>query len=195
MMKSNYREIWATPIAEYYLDDITIHNELVNIINNTSWGGDDSMNLFKEPCRFSEWVLDCVKDYTSKFNYPLKSASIQRGWCVLQHPFYDTFIHTHYTADIAAVYYVDVIPEHPPLEVIDPRPAHNFNMVHRKLCDGVNVGSGFSSIQIPVATHKLILHPGYLHHGVSYNLTDKTRTVVAMNVMAKRDLSVKRFTC
>jgi len=193
MTKSNYRELWATPIAEYWLSDMTIHEELTNIVANVSWDGDDSMNLFKTPCRFSQWVLECVTDYVSKFNYPMKSCEIQRGWCTTQHPLHDNFIHTHYSVDVAAVYYLDTIPEHPPLEIFDPRPAHNFNMAHRKMADG-NIASGFCSIQAKPEKYKLLMHPGYLRHGVTHNLTDVPRSAVAMNILTKRDHSIKNIT-
>ena len=192
-MKSNYTEIWATPIAEYWLEDYSLHEELLNIVNDVEWNGDDTMNLFSKPCRFSEWVLHCVEDYVARFNFPMKYCEIQRGWCTTQHPLHDNFIHTHYTADIAAVYYLDTVPEHPPLEILDPRPGHNFNMCHRKMADG-NIASGFSSIQIKPETYKLVMHPGYLRHGVTHNLTNIPRSAVAMNILTKRDHSVKMVT-
>jgi len=194
-MKSNYREIWATPIAEYWLEDMSIHNELKALVEHKyqTYTGHDSMNLFDEPCRFSEWVHDCVKDYTSKFNYPMVSSTIQRGWCTTQHPLHDNFIHTHYHVDIAAVYYLETIPEHPPLEIFDPRPAHNFNMVHRQMADG-NIASGFCSIQAPAEKFKLLMHPGYLRHGVTHNLTNVSRAAVAMNIATKRDSSIRNVT-
>jgi uncharacterized protein (TIGR02466 family) len=193
MKNSNYIELWATPIGEYWLDDQSIHLELVDLINNVEWDGDDTMNLFKQPSRFSDWVLECVKDYVSRFNYPLKSCEIQRGWCTTQYPLHDNFIHTHYAVDIAGVYYTHAIPEHPPLEILDPRPAHNFSMCHRKMADG-NIASGFSSIQIKPENYKLILHPAYLRHGVTHNLTNVPRSAVAMNIITKRDHSIKNVT-
>jgi uncharacterized protein (TIGR02466 family) len=194
-MKNNYRELWSTPIAEYWLEDMSIHEELQQHVFHKyeTYQGHDTMNLFDEPCRFSNWVLECVKDYTSKFNYPLKQAAITRGWCSTQFPLHDNFIHTHYSVDIAGVYYIDTIPEHPSLEIFDPRPSHNFNMVHRKMADG-NIASGFCSIQIPPERYKLLLHPGYLHHGVTHNLTNIPRSAVAMNILAKRDYSIKNIT-
>ena len=193
MMKSNYREIWATPIGEYWLEDMSIHAEIEHLIATVKWNGDDTMHLLKDQTRFGDWVKDCVRDYVSNFNYPIKSCEIKRAWCTIQHPLHDNFIHTHYSVDIGAVYYVDTIPEHPSLEILDPRPAHNFNMVNRRMADN-SIASGFSGIQIPHEKHKLILHPGYLHHGVTHNLTNVPRSAVAMNIMTQRDYSVKNIT-
>jgi len=193
MTKSKYHEIWPTPIGEYWLEDMSIHSEIEHLIATVKWDGDDTLHLLKEQSRFGDWVKECVYDYVSRFNYPIKSCEIQRAWCVVQRSLEDNFIHTHHHVDIAAVYYIDTIPEHPSLEILDPRPAHNFNMVHRKLADG-NIASGFSSIQIPHEKYKLIIHPGYLHHGVGHNLTNIPRTVVAMNIKTKRDHSIKNVT-
>ena len=192
-MRSNHRELWATPIGEYWLEDMSIHEEIKHLIDTVEWTGDDTTHLLKEQSRFGDWVKECVADYVSKFNYPLKLCEIQRAWCVSQHPLEDNFIHTHHHVDIAAVYYVETIPEHPSLEILDPRPAHNFNMVHRKLTDG-SIASGFCGVQIPHEKHKLIIHPGYLRHGVPHNLTNVSRTSVAMNILTKRDHSVKNVT-
>lgn len=192
-MKSDYREIWATPIAEYWLEDMSIHTEIEHLASTVQWDGDDTMHLLKNETNFGNWVKTCVADYVSKFSYPIKSCEIQRAWCVVQRPLEDNFIHTHQHVDIAAVYYLHTIPEHPPLEILDPRPAHNFNMVHRKLPDG-NIASGFCSIQIPVEKYKLVIHPGYLRHGVTHNLTNVPRSAVAMNIITKRDHSIKNVT-
>ena len=193
MMRSNYREIWPTPIGEYWLEDMSIHNELISLVANVQWNGDDTMHLLKNQTRFGDWVKECVADYVSKFNFPLKDISIRRAWCTTQHPLHDNFIHTHYSVDVAGVYYLETIPEHPSLEIFDPRPSHNFNMVNRRMADG-NIASGFCSIQIPPEKYKLLLHPGYLHHGVTHNLTDVPRSAVAMNIETKRDFSVKNIT-
>jgi uncharacterized protein (TIGR02466 family) len=193
MMTSNYREIWATPIGEYWLEDMSIHSEIQDRITNFQWNGDDTSHILKEQTKFGDWVKECVYDYVSKFNYHIKSFEIQRAWCVLQQPLQDNFIHTHQHVDIAGVYYMDAIPEHPSLEIIDPRPAHDFNMVHRKLIDGT-IASGHCSIQIPPEKYKLVLHPGYLHHGVTHNLTNVPRACVAMNIITKRDHTIKNVT-
>ncbi len=181
-MKSNYREIWPTPIGEYWLEDINIHNELIQLIDKKyqTWKGDDSMNLFDIDCNFSLWVKECVKDYTSKFGFPTEKVEFQRAWCTTQPKYHDNYIHVHNLVDLACVYYVDVLPNHPPLEILDPREPHKFNRVRRKMADG-HIASGFISIQIPPEKYKLVIHPGYLKHGVGVNMQDYPRTSVAMN--------------
>jgi hypothetical protein len=188
MKKSNYREIWSTPIGEYWLEDISIHEELIEHIKlkYQNWGGDDTMNLFPEPTRFTTWVSECVTDFTSNF-MQIDGITIGRAWATSQPYGHDNFLHSHARynpengADLACVYYLDVLEGHPPLEIMDPRPAHKFNMVHRKMADG-NIASGFCSIQIKPELFKLAIHPGYLVHGVGTNLLDYPRTSVAMNV-------------
>jgi len=73
MMRSNFREIWATPIAEYWLEDMSIHSEIQDRIVNFQWTGDDTSHLLKDQTRFGDWVNECVYDYVSKFNYHIKS--------------------------------------------------------------------------------------------------------------------------
>jgi len=179
-MKSNYREIWPTPIGEYWLEDMSIHEEIVNIINSVTWSGDDSMNLFSEPSRFQSWVEECIKHYTSKFNFPTERVEFQRAWCTTQPQGHVNFIHVHNMFDIACVYYVDVVSEHPPLEILDPREPHKFSRVRRLMADG-NIASSFFSIQIPPEKYKMIIHPGYLKHGVGINRLEIPRSSVAMN--------------
>lgn len=195
MMKSNYYEIWPTPIGEYWLDDMSIHSELVELISNKykSYEGHDTMNLFTEPCRFSDWVHECVKDYTIRINYPMKSSRIQRAWCTTLHPLHDNFMHTHYHVDIAAVYYLDVVPEHPPLEIFDPRPAHSFNSGHRLMADGNIASLNESVIQFPPENFKLLMHPGYLLHGVTHNLTNIARSAVGINIALERDKNIRKI--
>ncbi len=181
-MKSNYREIWPTPIGEYWLEDMSIHEELVQHIHDKyeKWNGDDTMHLFQDDCRFSLWVKQCVKDYTSRFNFPTERVEIERAWCTMQHYLHDNYIHVHNLVDLACVYYVEASSDHPPLEILDPREPHKFNRVRRKMADG-NIASGFISIQIPPEKYKLIIHPGYLKHGVGVNLSQNPRSSVAMN--------------
>jgi uncharacterized protein (TIGR02466 family) len=185
-MRSNYREIWPTPIAEYWLEDISIHEELENHIDQKykSYQGDDSMHLFSQDTRFSLWVKECVKHYTHQFNYPTETVEIPRAWCTTQHYLHDNYIHSHNTFDLACVYYVDVNDKHPPLEIIDPREPHKFNRVRRMMADG-NIASGFTSMQIPPEKYKLLIHPAYLRHGVGANLCQEPRIAVAMNIKIK----------
>lgn len=181
-MKSSYREIWPTPIGEYWLEDMSIHQELVDLIHTKykNWAGDDTMNLFEHECRFRLWVEECIKHYTSKFIFPTDRIEFQRAWCTSQRYLQDNYIHVHNHVDLACVYYVDVDNTHPPLEILDPREPHKFNRVRRKMADG-NIASGFISIQIPPEKYKLVIHPGYLKHGVGINLSQNPRVSVAMN--------------
>ena len=191
-MKKTYKEIWTTPIGEYWLEDLSIHNELVEHINlkYKDWAGDDTMHLFPQPTRFTEWVFQCVKDYTENF-FPIESCTIRRAWCNSQPYGHENNLHTHahFNADsggdLACVYYLDVVEGHPPLEVVDPRAAHKFNMVNRVLPDG-NTASGFCSISLKVEKFKLVMHPGYLVHGVGMNMLSQPRTSVAMNINLKK---------
>jgi len=191
-MRKTYKEIWPTPIGEYWLEDMTIHDELAELINAkySNWGGNDSMNLFDVDCRFTEWVYSCVKDFTSNF-FEMESAKITRGWCTSLPPGHDNFLHSHANfnygtgGDLAVVYYIDVVEGHPPLDIMDPRPAHKFNMVERKMADG-NIASGFVSVQVAPEKYKLVVHPGYLVHGVGTNLINYPRTSVAMNINLTR---------
>jgi hypothetical protein len=192
MMRKTYKEIWPTPIGEYWLEDMTIHDELTELVKTkySNWNPINSMNLFDIDCRFTEWVYSCVKDFTSNF-FEIESAKITRGWCMCLHPGQENFLHSHANfnygtgGDLAVVYYVDVVEGNPPLEIMDPRAAHKFNMVERKMTDG-SMASGFVSTQVPVEKHKLVLHPGYLVHGVGTNLINYPRTSVAMNVNLTR---------
>jgi hypothetical protein len=171
-MKKTYKEIWATPIGEYWLEDMSIHEELETHISEKykNWQGDDTMHLFPEPTRFTEWVFECVKDYTENF-FPIESCNMGRAWATSQPYGHDNFLHSHahFNAgsggDLACVYYIDVVEGHPPLEVLDPRAAHKFNMVNRLMADG-NIASGFCSVQFKPEKFKLLMHPGYLMHGV-----------------------------
>jgi hypothetical protein len=198
-MRKTYKEIWPTPIGEYWLEDISIHNELTELvkIKYSNWSGNDSMNLFDIDCRFTEWVYSCVKDFTSNF-FEIESAKITRGWSTSLPPGHDNFLHSHANfnygtgGDLAVVYYIDVIEGHPPLDIMDPRPAHKFNMVERKMSDG-NIASGFVSVQVPPEKYKLVMHPGYLVHGVGTNLINYPRTSVAMNVNLTRPKGQKRI--
>jgi hypothetical protein len=198
-MRKTYKEIWPTPIGEYWLEDMTIHDELTKLIKSkyADWAGNDSMNLFDVDCRFTEWVYSCVKDFTSNF-FEIESCEIGRGWSTCQRYGHDNFLHshTHFNpgtgGDLACVYYLDVVEKHPSLEIMDPRPAHKFNMVNRKMTDG-SVASGFVSIQIPPEKYKMVIHPGYLIHGVGTNLINYPRTSVAMNVNLKRQKGQKRI--
>jgi len=191
-MKKTYKEIWPTPIGEYWLEDISIHEELELYIveKYKDWKGDDTMHLFPEPTRFTEWVFQCVKDYTENF-FPIESCNIGRAWATSQPYGHDNFLHSHahFNAgsggDIACAYYIDVIEGHPPLEILDPRAAHKFNMVNRLMADG-NIASGFCSIQVKPEKFKLVMHPGYLMHGVGINMLQYPRTSVAMNINLKK---------
>jgi hypothetical protein len=191
-MKKSYKEIWPTPIGEYWLEDDSIHDELVEHINSMykNWKGDDTMNLFPQPTRFTEWVFECVRDYTNNF-FPIDECVIGRAWATCQRYGHDNFLHSHAHfnpgsgGDLACVYYLDVVEGHPQLEVLDPRPAHKFNMVNRKMADG-NIASGFCSIQLKPEKFKLVMHPGYLMHGVGVNMLEYPRTSVAMNINLKR---------
>jgi uncharacterized protein (TIGR02466 family) len=186
-MKKNYKEIWATPIGEYWLEDMSIHQELEDLVqkkyHNNKKGIDDTVHLFDVDTKFSLWVKECTKDFVNNF-FPAEEVTIQRAWCTVQHHLHDNFIHVHNLVDLAAVYYLHTLTEHPPLEIFDPRQPHKFNRVNRLMADG-NIASGFVSIQIPPEKYKLVIHPGYLLHGVGTNKSKESRASVAMNLIVK----------
>ena len=69
-MMNNYREIWSTPLAEYYLDDDSIHNEVVAAFNKKYEvkSGQEFNFLDAGEChKFKSWFLDKCGEYTSKF--------------------------------------------------------------------------------------------------------------------------------
>jgi uncharacterized protein (TIGR02466 family) len=178
-----YNDYWSTPIAEFYNSDDEVFNDIVETINNHLHNPSISINvnLLENNKIFSEWVLSCVKQYCAKFTDGSKTPNIERGWCVVQRKFDANQIHSHAPFHIAAVFYVNAVEGHPDLEILDPRPPHNFNICYGKTAKGETTG-GSRSLRFKPERNKLLLFPGYLNHGVGTNLLDEQRICVAMNI-------------
>jgi hypothetical protein len=186
-MKSECMELWSTPIAQYTLENISVHENIVHRVFhfNPSDNLDGTQTNIITDGIFKDWVLDCVNNYCERFLGDFNSPVIDRGWCISQKQYECNEMHSHAPFHIAAVYYINANDGHPELEITDPRPPHVFNIVFRKQNDG-KLGGGYRSIKIKAKTGNLVLFPGYLLHGVGTNLLEEPRICVAMNVNVKR---------
>lgn len=170
-----YREIWATPIAEFFSSK-EVHDELLNILNQTDLSclNDDS-NIF------TSWVKDCSAEYLTKFYTSYKNIHILSGYLSIQKYGESFKTHAHDRADIAAVYYADTFPDHPNLQLIDTRPAHKFNSTtvfnNNKKCNDVRL------FEVKPETGKLLLFPAYILHSVDANLIEQPRYAFSMNII------------
>jgi uncharacterized protein (TIGR02466 family) len=184
-MKNEFREIWSTPVGEYYLENNDIHNEVVqayykeyNIEDGTSF------NILDTQCdKFKSWVLSCCEHYTSQF-LNKSQCEIKRAWITTLNYGEHNHFHTHGDTDIVGVYYVETNIEHPELQVFDPRTPHSFNSSNI-IKDGKTICENIRYILIPATKFKLVLLPGYLLHGVGTNLSKEARVSVAMNIKVK----------
>jgi uncharacterized protein (TIGR02466 family) len=179
---SNYITLWPTVIGEYILDDIDIHNELEAHIKS-SFFSSLSISIFDTPGshRFKLWVISCVDNYLTNINYKSDNIQITRAWANSLEYLDAQPLHSHTNAGIAGVYYLETTPEHPPLEIFDPRTDHVFNKSFTNTKKG-DLVSYVSSTYIIPDKFKLILIPAYLRHSVGYNLCKNPRVSVAMNI-------------
>ena len=179
----NYREIWTTPLAEYFLENIDIHNEVINAINTPveSKNG-QTVNLLEQTncVKFKQWFLDKCNEYTSKFLED-PYCSIKRSWGNVQSKGESLHAHQHGSTDVIGVYYVNTLPDHPPLHLFDSRIPHKFN--GRSISkDNQIVTENVRYISIKPVRCKLVLFPGYLLHYVPPNMLDEPRVSIAINV-------------
>ena len=124
---NDYKEIWATPIYESKSPE-HVYMEMMNILNQTNLDClSDDTNVF------TKWVKESCRNYLNNFYKNYKDVSIISGYLSKQEQGQSFKTHAHHTADIAAVYYVDVRPEHPNIELIDPRPAHKLDRKSTRL--------------------------------------------------------------
>lgn len=188
-MKSDYREIWSTPIAEYQLEDQRLHELVVNYVNQPYGGQGNTFNIMQDrESDFTKWVFKCCADYLSKF-YDKESPEvyIKRAWVTTQNYGQPNQTHSHGGTDIIGVYYIHATPEHPDLAIYDPRPPHIFNEVSFWNDEGIQIADCARQVYIKPITGKLIFLPGYLLHGVDANLSKDPRLSLAMNIKIKRD--------
>jgi hypothetical protein len=182
MKKSNYINLWPTVIGEYYLNDMSIHNELESHIKS-SFFSSLSISIFDTPDsdRFKLWVISCVDDYLTNINFKSDNIQITRAWANSLEYLDAQPVHSHTNTSIAGVYYLETTSDHPPLEIFDPRNDHVFNKTFTYTKNGEPV-SYVSSTYITPEKFKLILIPAYLRHSVGYNLCKNPRVSVAMNI-------------
>jgi len=187
-MKSEYREIWSTPIAEYQLEESNLHQMVVDMVNQPYDNQGNEFNIMEyKDNKFTQWVFSCCKDYLSKFYDKLDpELLIKRAWVTTQNYGQPNQAHSHGATDIIAVYYIHALPEHPDLTVYDPRPPHIFNEVSFWNDAGIQIADCARQIYIKPITGKLILIPGYLLHGVDSNMSKEPRLSLAMNIKIKR---------
>lgn len=187
-MKSNYMNLWPTVIGEYYLEDISIHNELQNNITSSGFSS-LSISIFDNPGseRFKDWVISCVEDYTSNINFNCKNIEISRAWANTLDFMDEQPIHSHINASLAGIYYLKTVEENPPLEIFDPRNDHLFNQTFKTTKRGEPISYVSSSFITP-NKFKLVLMPGYLKHSVSCNLSKFPRVSVAMNINIRKQM-------
>lgn len=189
MMKSNYREIWATPIAEYQLEDQNLHQLVVDMVNKPYDGQGNSFNIMEDKDNeFTKWVFSCCQDYLSKF-YDKKNPEvyIKRAWVTTQQYGQPNQTHSHGATDVIGVYYIHATEEHPDLAIYDPRPPHIFNEVSFWNDEGIQIADCARQIYVQPRSGKLLFLPGYLLHGVDANLSQDPRLSLAMNIKIKRD--------
>jgi len=184
-VRSNYREIWSTPISEYILEDITLQKYITDMLFNQqdSYGnpvGNNFNIIDNQEDPFVQWTYSCVYDFLAKFYTTDKKVELHRAWVSSQKPLESVPVHSHAPVDVVAVYYINTIPEHPELLVYDPRPAHRFNEVVIEK-NGIVLDDGARNIFIKPEPYKMVLFPGYLLHSVNTNLTNVPRFSLAMN--------------
>lgn len=185
-MKSNYKEIWSTPIAEYYLDRIELHATIIETMNKRFNDIGNTLNVVDSMnTEFISWVYNCIYDYLNKFYNLQNKIIIQRGWIEKQDQFETNEAHSHAPVDLIAIYYIDPHPEHPELIVYDPRPPHRFNEV-KIIKNGIIRADCARHITIKPEPYKLVVLPGYLLHGVGTNLSEHPRYSLAMNIKIER---------
>jgi hypothetical protein len=180
---SDYKEIWSTPIAEYFLENESAHLEIVNAFINPAPNPDgQTFNILDaSDCKlFKSWFIEKCNEYTSQFlQYP--SCSIKRSWGNIQPKGEYAHHHQHGNTDIIGVYYVNTIQGHPPLQIFDSRIPHKFN-ARNIIRNGKIVTENVRYVNIEPVNGKLVLFPGYLLHYVPTNMLEEPRISIAINV-------------
>ena len=78
-MKSEYREIWSTPIAEYWLEDPKLHQMVVDMVNQKYEGQGSSFNIMEDKdgnlvyLAQSEWFLNTERQNNPKIEFHFTS--------------------------------------------------------------------------------------------------------------------------
>ena len=186
---SNYKEIWSTPIAEYFVE-AKIHNDFVEFLNTFPGTGPEGnkFNLLDGvDSEFTKWVMSCCADYVSKFYNKPADLYIKRSWITIQKYGQPNETHSHGETDVVGVYYIDSNKDHPKLTVYDPRPPHIFNEVEVRNSSGIVIADCARHISIEALSGKLVFIPGYLLHGVDINLQQEPRSSLALNIKIKRE--------
>jgi uncharacterized protein (TIGR02466 family) len=188
---SDYREIWATPIAEYFLDNVNAHQEIINAFTNPAPNVDgQAFNLLEaSDCTlFKNWFISRCNEYTSSF-LRNSSCTIKRSWGNIQCKGEYAHHHQHGSIDLIGVYYVNTLPKHPPLQIFESRIPHKFNA--RSISkDGRIITENVRYINIEPTMGKLVLFPGYLLHYVPTNMLEEPRISIAINVEVNFDIPV-----
>lgn len=181
-MKSNYREIWSTPIAEYHLEDERLHNIAVAIANTKYEYTNPNFDILEtNKGEFTDWVSQCCSDYIKKFYNEPFDIVFKRSWITTQNFGEPNEAHSHGNTDIVGVYYIQSDETHPDLVIYDPRAPHIFN--EAKIIKNGNVICDCArSTIIKPRTGKLVFFPGYLLHGVDTNISKIPRLSLAMNI-------------
>lgn len=182
MKRNNSKQIWATPISEYFLPETSLEEHLITEMKNSTLSDQwENTNLF------FDWAKTCVSDYVlSNFGID-KAVEVQRAWFNELKPLECTPVHSHGNVDIVGVYYFNLQEnvKHSDLILYDPRPPHRFNEV--TVMDGHNNTLDCArQINVSAENHKLVLYPGYLLHSVQTNLNHVSRYSLAINFKLER---------
>ena len=180
---NNYKEIWATPIAEYYLDDLDTHREIISAFTNPVENTNGQVFNLLEATNcilFKKWFLDKCNEYVSNF-LENPECLIKRSWGNVQNKGEVAHAHQHGTTDIIGVYYVNTIQGHPPLQIFDSRIPHKFNARNISKNNQI-ITENIRYINIEPVQGKLVLFPGYLLHYVPTNMLEEPRISIAVNV-------------
>ena len=130
------------------------------------------------------WFEECIKDYFDNvMTLAYEEFWIHESWINKSRPNSAQSMHNHSNSLISGVYYIDSVPEHPPL--IFEKVAYNADpfISLRKHYNQAN--ANFSNrLAMPCTKGSLIMFNSYLFHGFGQNKSTKPRVSLAFNVLA-----------
>ena len=181
--------LFSTPIYTSKIDNLVrTQTEIQVACHDLDLEMTDKLHVYLSDPTFEENILEhCpqfqkeidkhVERYCASLGFEIRPYQIESSWIALYKKGNFCHIHEHGHVDISGVYYYDTSGDDGNLFFICPTPGllsspayRQKSMIHE---ESPEIG-------------KIVLFPGWLHHGVEINTTDSTRICVAFNIVFER---------
>jgi uncharacterized protein (TIGR02466 family) len=180
--------VWATQLAAETYQAINrdirsridiIRQQRQDLDRGGQWQTDQDLHLHPELAGLADVVLKTARGICESLTIDYGDLAITGCWANVSQQGYAHRQHIHPNNFLSGAYYVDTAPGSDTIAFHDPRPQAGLIVPPARNQDLSNP----DRITLDVREGMLVMFPAWLQHSVPPNMSDRTRTSVAFNVM------------